>query len=177
MSAAEKWAPLPELVEYFEVSNLGRVRSKSRHVEYTHWTGQRLKRLKQARVLATQVSNAGYELVHLGWESCRSVHTVHSLVLATFVGPRPEGHDVCHNNGNRLDNRLSNLRYDTRINNHVDRIAHGTIYDGATGAKLTRPQVLSIRSSKAGQTELAAEFKVSVRTIRRIRSGKAWKYV
>lgn len=33
------------------------------------------------------------------------------LVLETFVGPRPEGHDADHINEDSLDNRLTNLRW------------------------------------------------------------------
>jgi hypothetical protein len=51
--------------------------------------------------------------------------TVHSLVMLAFVGPRPDGLEVCHNNGVASDNRLSNLRYDTRSENNVDSSKHG----------------------------------------------------
>jgi hypothetical protein len=46
--------------------------------------------------------------------------------MAAHVGPRPDGMQVCHNNGLRTDNRLSNLRYDTASGNMRDRILHGT---------------------------------------------------
>ena len=36
---------------------------------------------------------------------------VHTLVLETFVGPRPDGHDADHIDGDRLNNRLENLRW------------------------------------------------------------------
>lgn len=59
----------------------------------------------------------------------RGVHrTMHSLVMEAFVGPRPEGMQVCHNDGNRENNRLSNLRYDTPSANAADRYLHGTMH-------------------------------------------------
>lgn len=42
-------------------------------------------------------------------------------VLAAFVGPSPPlKYTACHYNDNRMDNRLSNLRWDTRSGNMLD---------------------------------------------------------
>jgi hypothetical protein len=43
-----------------------------------------------------------------------------------FVGPAPEGMEGCHYNGDPTDNRLENLRWDTRKANVADAIRHGT---------------------------------------------------
>jgi len=51
---------------------------------------------------------------------------VHHLVAAAFIGPRPEGSEVCHGPGGFLDNRAVNLRYDTHHENIRDKIADGT---------------------------------------------------
>lgn len=56
-----------------------------------------------------------------GWED---FYYVHDMVLAAFVGPKPAGLEVCHWNGIRGDNRLDNLRYDTRKANAQDRERH-----------------------------------------------------
>lgn len=40
------------------------------------------------------------------------VTKVCNLVADTFLGPRPEGHYVVHKNGDKLDGRLCNLRYE-----------------------------------------------------------------
>lgn len=55
---------------------------------------------------------------------------VHHLVLFAFIGPRPEGKECCHNNGNGFDNRVENLRWDTHLNNMEDRLRHGKTYFG-----------------------------------------------
>jgi hypothetical protein len=47
-------------------------------------------------------------------------------VLAAFVGPRPDGMECCHNDGNCLNNRLENLRWGTHADNMQDRLRHGT---------------------------------------------------
>lgn len=50
---------------------------------------------------------------------------VHLLVLEAFVGPCPPGLEGCHTNGDGLDNKLTNLRWDTHAANMQDRLRHG----------------------------------------------------
>ena len=47
---------------------------------------------------------------------------LHQLVLMAFIGEKPDGYEACHNNGNSLDNRLENLRWDTHKGNIGDRV-------------------------------------------------------
>jgi hypothetical protein len=54
---------------------------------------------------------------------------IHVLVLTTFVGPRPDGHEGCHNNGEPSDNRLVNLRWDTPCANQADKLVHQRDYN------------------------------------------------
>ncbi len=56
------------------------------------------------------------------------VYSVHSLVAKAFIGLKPDGLVVCHNDGNTLNTNADNLRYDTLSNNMKDRIRHGTAY-------------------------------------------------
>jgi hypothetical protein len=55
----------------------------------------------------------------------------HRLVAEAFIGPRPPGLEVCHEDNNRQNNHACNLRYDTESGNQRDRLKHGTHLRGS----------------------------------------------
>lgn len=86
----ETWATCPERPTY-KISSLGRV------------AGPRGIRRPKA-------SKDGYQRIILNGGP-QLTRTVHSLVAAAFLGPRPPASVVAHKNGVRNDNRLENLQY------------------------------------------------------------------
>lgn len=50
---------------------------------------------------------------------------VHQLVSAAFIGPRPQGMEICHYDDCRTNNALTNLRYAPRSENTLDRVRNG----------------------------------------------------
>ncbi|WP_395704898.1 NUMOD4 motif-containing HNH endonuclease [Rhodococcus ruber] len=120
--SGETWKPV-EGHDGYEVSSLGRVRSKprviQRHDGFTQSTpGAMLKQNRTGR-------GRDYLIVHLYSGGKRRPRKVHQLVLEAFVGVRPEGHEVRHVNGNSMDNRVENLAYGTHSENVRDVIRHG----------------------------------------------------
>ena len=89
--------------ENYEVSNLGRVRKR--------------------QILKPSCSN-GYSYIGLSKDGISKRVLVHSLIAEAFHGPRPDGMDCCHIDGNRDNNAADNLRWDTRSNNIKDRWKH-----------------------------------------------------
>src|SRR5215475_3524438 len=55
---------------------------------------------------------------------------LHRLMLLTFVGPCPQGMEACHGDGNKLNNHLSNLRWDTHQGNMDERERQGSLPRG-----------------------------------------------
>jgi hypothetical protein len=51
---------------------------------------------------------------------------VHQMVLAAHAGPRPDGQEVRHLDGDPLNNWLANLAYGTPSENSADKVRHGT---------------------------------------------------
>lgn len=122
----ESWLPI-EGFEDYEVSNLGRVKSLARTVERIRH-GKIVRAFHRERILIPSPIQSGHLQVNMGPRdgSKRRTLLVHRLVLTTFVGPCPEGMEACHNNGDEKDNRVENLRWDTRESNVRDCVAHGT---------------------------------------------------
>jgi hypothetical protein len=104
----------------------------------------------------------------------------HVLTLIAFRGPRPPGMQACHNDGKRTNNRIENLRWDTAAGNQADKVAHGTVYRGERhpNSKLKDSDVAEIRRRlNVGHPRpvIAADFGVSVATIKLIHIGKGWR--
>lgn len=92
------------------------------------------------------------------WRTGEGQYTrlVHRLVLEAFVGHCPPGMECCHADGDRTNNHVANLRWDTRVNNHADKRKHGTNRPGSKSplAKLTEADALEIRERyAAGETQ------------------------
>lgn len=82
-----------------------------------------------AKELLSPMDNAsGYKCVFLRMnDGTRRNVLVHRMVLETFIGACTKGMHGCHNNGIKTDNRLINLRWDSRSGNMKDKHIHGTI--------------------------------------------------
>ena len=133
------------------------------------------------KLLKPSKQNDGRTLVRLSRSDGERVNCrVSHLVLDAFVGPRPNGCEACHfPDRDPSNNRLSNLRWDTKSSNQGDRVAHGTSNHGTRNgaAKLTSAEVDEIRHLHKGsipQREIAAMFVVSRSNIQQICSGTTW---
>lgn len=96
----------------YEASNFGRVRSKSRTIEYSNGRIQELK----GKILAQRLDRNGYNIVSLQRNKKNHKVKVHRLVLSTFSGS--VGEQVNHIDENKNNNNLSNLEWcDCKYNN------------------------------------------------------------
>ena len=118
----EQWLDIPGYEGYYQASDAGRVRSVERVI--TSRLG--VSWLKRSVVLKPSLGSSGYLQVNLSVANKTKIFMVHRLIAMTFLGHRPEGLDTCHNDGNKLNNAVSNLRYDTRSANLMDEVARGT---------------------------------------------------
>jgi hypothetical protein len=165
----EVWKPVVGYEGLYEVSNAGKVKSMPRNG-------------RDGRVLKRQHNNKGYPQVSLCAVGVPRTALVHRLVLSAFVGQPAPGQEGCHNDGDRTNCELQNLRWDTRGGNMQDAVAHGTTTGGskAANAKLTEQNVSAIRALlllKVPQRRIAEQFGVCQEIISGIARGQRWKHI
>jgi hypothetical protein len=132
-----------------------------------------------SRQLKHNFTSGGYPQVTMYGIGKKRVRTVHTLLLETFIGPRPSPiHQGCHKDGNNKHCYLSNLKWGLPVDNYADRKtakgeAHGM-------ARLTKASVLYIRQQlEKGVLEqvLAEQFGVTQPHISDIKHKRRWKTV
>jgi hypothetical protein len=170
MSNNEKWIPVVGYSEFYEVSDLGRVRSIA-HVCIGRG------RPYSGRVLKPKIDRDGYKQLGLRKHGKRSWMRVHRLVWEAFSGKTiPVGFQVDHLDGVRSNNAFRNLHaVPASANVRLSDIRNGgrAWLRGVKNpmAKLTEEQVSEIRRLKkegVPQIRIAERFGVGAMQISRI---------
>lgn len=162
---AEEWRQVPEYEGVYSVSSWGRI-----------------KRDESGHILSMWPNGNGYYKVQLWRDGKYAFRNVHRLVLLVFRGPLPNGLQSRHNDGNKLNNRITNLRYDTPKSNCADKAIHGTnnLGENNGSSKLALSTVKEIRDTYAkgelSQRKLAKKYKVCQTTIGKIIRNENWQH-
>jgi hypothetical protein len=171
---AEIWKDIPGYEGRYQASTEGRIRSVD-HVEHcTPRNGKRpYSRFRKGQVLSTCRGSNGYPCVGLRKTQDAENATfclVFHLVALTFLGPRPEGTVICHSDGNKFNNVLTNLRYDTGTENHLDLYRQGGKY-----GKLSTEQARDVKrrlSRGESKNSIAKRYGISRTAVRYIAKGE-----
>lgn len=134
------------------------------------------------RILKLSLNKTGTGYFHVSLSKDGAIRRnafVHHLVAIAFLGPRGEGMLACHNDGNSLNNKVENLRYDTMSANQHDRAKHGTSNHGERHGKckLSDEDVKMIRATyqRGKGKEIAKMLGVAPHTVTRIAAGGSRK--
>jgi len=177
-TVVEVWKDVPGYEGFYQVSNLGRVKSMARIRIAGRGGAQQLpERLKKPGK-----TKFGYIVVGLYRNSKCKQCWMHRLVLEAFIGPRPHKMETRHLDGDKTNNRLENLKWGTIEENWEDKRRHGTAPVGERNgqAVLTEDAVRKMRiMHKQGhsRSHIARIFKVGGNTAARALSGETWKGV
>lgn len=108
----EKWKPVRGYEGLYDVSSYGRVRSYPRN-------GTKEKGL---HILSHSINKRGYHKVTLFKNDKPRYQTVHSLVAESFLSISKEGEEVNHIDGNPSNNKVENLEWVSKSENHIHRV-------------------------------------------------------
>lgn len=167
----EKWLPLRDFPEDYEVSSIGRVRRTS------HKRGATVGRVRKEQ------SFGKYRGYLFSRNSMVVARMTHRLVADAFLGPIPHGMQVNHKNGEKHDNRVENLEIVTASENraHSYRVLgiapnRPSVFGNAT---LDWNSVDAIRKEYAGggtsYSKLGEKYSVSKRTIMEVVLKRRWR--
>ena len=174
----EIWKNVKGYEEGYEISNLGRLRTKGRVVDYG-WK----KAFRKPKILKTRICpKRGYEYTVISIDKKRKTVKIHRLVAEAFIFNEYDKPQVNHINGIKHDNRASNLEWSTAKENANHAYETG-LRKGVRGSlshlsKLTPNEVEAIRNKhikyNVTQRSLADEFNVSQSQISRILRRDNW---
>jgi len=176
---SEIWKPVVGYEGFYEVSDIGCVRSVDRDVDIKGILASLM-----GVTLKQHQTPPGYTVVKLCRNGSGNSFRVHRLVAAAFI-PNPKNKsEVNHINGVKHDNRIENLEWATPKEN--SRHAHATGIKTCNGeknsnAKLNNLKVRIIRRmcelSLWSDPEIAAMFDVTDSAIYKVRRGISWTHV
>jgi hypothetical protein len=140
----EIWKDVPNYEGFYQVSNLGRVKSLKRNV----WMVRNncFKTLNE-RILKTGLNTGGYLTLTLNKNKKQNSFTVHQLVAMVFLNHIPCGMKlvVNHINFDRLDNRVDNLEIVTqRENANQKHLKSSSKYTGVRWYEVSKKWISQI---------------------------------
>lgn len=179
----EIWKSLKGIVEYgdyYEVSNLGRVKSVDRVV----CCGNGFKRIN-GRMRKLKTEKNGYTSISLSYNGKSKTYKVHRLVALAFIHNPENKPEVNHKDGNKSNNLASNLEWVTVSENtqhaYDNGLAKGRNGETHHNSILKEEDVLEIiglwESGKYTKKEISKKFNISHMAVIRILNGDRWSYL
>jgi hypothetical protein len=175
---SEEWRQIPGFPDY-SVSNFGRVR---RDTPPRSPGG----RCKPGMIMKAESSQWGHQRIRLTRDGQFSRLLVHRLVAMAFDLPKRDDQTlVAHNDGNPLNNHISNLRWATAKENMADKERHGTVQRGERSGMNKRTglkendvrEIRRLREEGVPYAAITERFGVNKVTACAIYKRRNWKHV
>lgn len=164
----EQWKDIPSWEGYYQVSNMGRVKSVERTIVYSNG----ITALVTQKILRQMGRVDRYLQVNLCRNRGLKTKLVHILVATEFV-PNPENKpEVNHKKGIKIDNRASELEWNTKSEN----IQHS--YDvlgrpvGENQHRARKVICINIRKEYSTMTEASNDLNIPITQINAVCVGR-----
>lgn len=147
----EVWKPIKDYEVYYEVSNLGRIRT-----------------MKTGRFHQGCVAHNGYLRIQLTYAGNKKWYPAHRLVAISFLENPDNLPQVNHINGNKLDNSVSNLEWISASNNVRHALKAGLIDTSIRGnhlkgkVSLNAKPVLNVQTGIFYDSITQAAFSINI---------------
>lgn len=180
----ERWLDVPGYEGRYQASNLGRIKSLTRHTPTRNRWGPCTYNASE-RIINGRLDEDGYRRMKLCVAGVTSEQFAHKLIALAFHGEcPPECNQVAHWDGDKLNNRPGNLRWATSAENAADRVRHGLTSnqfgERHSHNKLTEEQVLEIRRAtrtRSTAADFARKFSIGSQAVRKILRGERWPHI
>lgn len=174
----EIWKDVTGFENQYQISNIGKVRSKPRILTRSNGSKQTVK----GRILKTFVGSTGYEFAVFQVGKKTKNFAVHRLVAIHFLNNDQNKYAVNHLNGIKTDNNVQNLEWVTKSENEIHARKNGlkcTKGEKASKAVLNTNQILEIRNLRGKMTgrEVAKIYGVTHSAIFAIWTNRTWSHV
>lgn len=170
----EKWRPVEGF--YYEVSNLGRVRST-----------KSIYGLEPGSYVKNYTKGRAYPEVFLQKRDYRGFYLrrqfkLHILVAAAFLGRCPPGHEVNHKDLNKKNPRADNLEYLTSSENKFHAVANGAwaIGERRWNSTLTEElvnRIWALYREGLKPAQIAFQLNLTTSGVSHVVRGRNWKHL
>lgn len=182
----EIWKDVVDYESSYQVSNYGRIRSKTRKIPAGNW-----QQAYRSRILKTWISKVGREMVSLSKERKHKHFQVHRLVATAFIPNTENLPEINHIDYNPINNNVENLEWTTRSRNmkHSYRMGHKSWTEGMFGKDNHRSkkiaQILNGRLVNVWDSMMDAQRKgfsssaicKCCKGIYKTHKGHEWRYI
>lgn len=169
----EIWTPIYGYEREYEISNFGNINSLQ--------APNGVRKVKRRKKVFVSGTGNKYWGTILSLNNKSYNHTVHHLVLSSFCGPRPEGMECRHLDGDSRNCRLDNLKWGTHQENMLDKRRHGTVPKTRKHKKpMKSSKVLEIRrlhTTGLSYAEIGRMMNVSSSNVALTIKRKIWKNI
>lgn len=123
----EIWKDIPGYEGYYQVSNMGRIKSLERISFRNNGKSENAKYYLKERILNIQTQTQGYSQIVLSKNGVRKTFRLHIIVAKLFVENPLKKTYVNHIDGNKKNNKASNLEWVTAKENMVHAYKTGLV--------------------------------------------------